>query len=704
MARFPRKAARWFVSVAAFSILIPAALAQEIPALPPPPIAPPAGAGIEVQASGPIHEAFAQPTDVPPGPGELVPKQPPEPIPELPPDERPDDPRVQWIPGYWAWDMERRDFLWVSGVYRLPPAGRMYVPGYWAKADGGWRWVAGYWAPASQPEPNYVPEPPATLEIGPSSPGPEDGMYVPGYWYYSGDRFVWRPGYWSTFRPGRIWTPGYYIWTPQGYLFVDGYWDAELEDRGVLFAPVTFGSAYWTTPGWCYRPSFVISIGGIYDSLFCGPRGGFYFGNYYGPAFARAGYTPWFQRSYSPYFAYYQNHYFRNNPAWAANLRQTYQERLTGLAPLPPRSFTPHAVAASNRNGAPIRPFNEGNGAGKFKFVKADAASLAVQNESIQRVRSIAKERAATGKTGMVNIPNTPRPSLGPNFGANVGSQQGQSIKLPDDVKARLREFRPSTNGPNNGPPPNLPFGNAGNNNPVGNVGKSPPSKFPATTIIEGKGPNIPSPQITSPGFDRKPFGQGLIGKSPGAAEPPNVPKVPSNFGSVGKSPGTSTPSPSVPFGNAPVQTTPKVNPPVVQTPKFNPPANTNPTPKVNPPVVQTPKFNPPANTNPTPKVNPPVVQMPKFNPPANTNPTPKVNPPVVQTPKFNPPANTNPTPKVNPPVVQTPKFNPPATPTPRFTPPSNPAPRISSPPSRPSPPPSRPSGGDGRPGGGARR
>src|SRR5262249_16720995 len=37
---------------------------------------------IEVQTRGPLHEAFAQPFDMPPEPGTLVPKEPPPPIPE----------------------------------------------------------------------------------------------------------------------------------------------------------------------------------------------------------------------------------------------------------------------------------------------------------------------------------------------------------------------------------------------------------------------------------------------------------------------------------------------------------------------------------------------------------------------------------------------------------------------------------------------
>ena len=66
--------------------------------------------GVEVLARGPVHEAYAEPTEAQPQPGPLVAKEPPAPVEEAPPDEKPEGENVVWVPGYWAWEDERNDF------------------------------------------------------------------------------------------------------------------------------------------------------------------------------------------------------------------------------------------------------------------------------------------------------------------------------------------------------------------------------------------------------------------------------------------------------------------------------------------------------------------------------------------------------------------------------------------------------------------
>jgi hypothetical protein len=87
--------------------------------------------GAEVLTRGPVHEAFAGMVTFNPEPGIVISKAPPEVIEEMPPEERPEGDNVSWIPGYWGWDDERSDFLWVSGTWRALPPGRAWMAGYW---------------------------------------------------------------------------------------------------------------------------------------------------------------------------------------------------------------------------------------------------------------------------------------------------------------------------------------------------------------------------------------------------------------------------------------------------------------------------------------------------------------------------------------------------------------------------------------------
>src|SRR6266545_1382850 len=121
--------------------------------------------GVEVLARGPVHEAYATTVEFP-TPSPVVPKAPPAPIEELPPDQKPDGDNVQWIPGYWHWDEDANDFLWVSGCWRDVPPGRSWVPGHWQQIDGGWVWVAGFWVAEKITEVRYLPPPPPSLDQG----------------------------------------------------------------------------------------------------------------------------------------------------------------------------------------------------------------------------------------------------------------------------------------------------------------------------------------------------------------------------------------------------------------------------------------------------------------------------------------------------------------------------------------------------------
>src|SRR5438093_741814 len=228
---------------------------------PPPDRAARADDGVDVQARGPVHEACAQPCERNPGPTAVVPKKPPAPVPEEPPDQKPKGDNVQWIPGYWAWDTDKNDFLWVSG-----------------------------------------------------------------------------------------------------------YWDYPLADRGLLFAPARFNQPLWQTPGWFYRPSFVIGFDGLFGSLFVGRRHRrFFFGDYYDPFYARAGFWPWYsygRRYHDPLFSYYnwRNH---GDPNWYAGLRNNYWGRRNGDLARPPQTFAQQsallAAGGARAAGVPriVTPLNQ---------------------------------------------------------------------------------------------------------------------------------------------------------------------------------------------------------------------------------------------------------------------------------------------------------------------------------------------------------
>src|SRR5262245_49060420 len=131
---------------------------------------PPPIPGEEVEARGPVHEAYAEPTATTPEPGPTATREPPRDVEEAPPEEKPEGDNVTWIPGYWAWDADATDFLWVSGCWRALPPGKTWVPGAWARVGSEWEWTRGYWAAAGQTEIDYLPTPPPqSLDNGPET-------------------------------------------------------------------------------------------------------------------------------------------------------------------------------------------------------------------------------------------------------------------------------------------------------------------------------------------------------------------------------------------------------------------------------------------------------------------------------------------------------------------------------------------------------
>ncbi len=281
--------------------------------------------------SGPVHEAFAEAESYQPTPGSVVPKKPPENIREIPPSVKPEGDHVVWIPGYWAWDVDRHDFIWVSGIWRATPPGRQWVSGEWVKVVGGYQWVSGYWADAADSTATvYLPDPPATLEDGPDLPAPSDDyVWVPGCWVWTQGRYDWSPGYWMLGEADWDWCPSYYSWTPNGYVFVGGYWDYAFDRRGVLFAPVYFEHHDHGWRHYRYRPHDEIDLAVLPNHLFLrSDDDHYYFGDYYSDASLHRGFYASFDfesrgLGYDPVFVH-ERWEHRRDEGWENHFEERY--------------------------------------------------------------------------------------------------------------------------------------------------------------------------------------------------------------------------------------------------------------------------------------------------------------------------------------------------------------------------------------------
>jgi hypothetical protein len=428
----------------------------------------------------------------------------------MPPDQKPEGANVVWIPGYWVWDDDRKDFIWESGIWRDVPPDRQWVPGYWNQVDDGWQWVAGYWNIQAQETVNYLPPPPDP--IGESvAPAPDtDSTFVPGTWVFHETRYLWRPGFWIRNRPGWIWTPAYYRWTPAGFVFVDGYWDYPFADRGLLFAPVFINRVYWTRPSWFYRPYFVVRDTFLLGSLFVRlDYSRYYFGDYYDVGYSRAGFIPWVDFRYGrtvpdPLFSYYRWHYASTNPRWDAEMRQLYVTRRQDVAARPPRTYAQITAApavsavakpgtfASIQTATPLTPITKVSATGiklqtvpKAQLTEIRQAAVETHKYGKQRgqieAKAIGQVQSAPTKTGQVSplkveLPKTNRPS--------VVTTPGAKPKTPPPPPAIPKvEARPAPKTA----PPISPYGPRPSTGQPG-VPKSEPKGEPKERKVEPKG------------------------------------------------------------------------------------------------------------------------------------------------------------------------------------------------------------------------
>jgi hypothetical protein len=353
--------------------------------------------GVDVQTRGPVHEAYAQPSDARPQPTLVVNKQPPEPINELPPDEKPEGDNVAWIPGYWGWDDDQSDLLWVSGFWRAPPPNHEWVQGFWQQVDGGWQWTPGFWAVSGQTDVDYLPAPPPTLDQGPSTPAPDEtATYSPGCWVFKEKRYFWRPGFWVEFRPQWVWIPAHYMWTAAGYIFVEGYWDHPLEERGLLFAPVRIDPKV-IVGAWSYTPQFVVQPDFLIGALFVqSSHAHYYFGDYFEPRYRDRGFVAWVnfrptRDSFDPNFAFYRSR-FGGDKVWETNLRNLYVARTNGDVPRPPRTLVQQNTVIKNitENKTTNVTVNKSLNISHIQNVSVVAPVTRIQNTKVTNLSALA--------------------------------------------------------------------------------------------------------------------------------------------------------------------------------------------------------------------------------------------------------------------------------------------------------------------------
>jgi hypothetical protein len=363
--------------------------------------------GAEVLTRGPVHEAFAEVVAYNPEPGIVVSKGPPEAIEEMPPDERPEGANITWIPGYWGWDDERSDFIWISGTWRALPPGRQWIAGYWGRTTQGYQWVSGYWADATVREAVYLPPPPASLEAGPNIAAPSvEFVWAPGCWVWQTSRYAWRPGYWVRGRADWNWCPPRYAWTPRGHIFVAGYWDYPVHRRGVIFAPVHFQPAFFAQRRFHYSPFIAININVFTDHLFVRPRYHHcYFGDYYAPSYSQGGFYASFsfqsgRHGYDPIYSHNRWEHRRDRD-WEHRVTTTYQYRRDHESARPPhtweaqRRINPGTVAAREDRVVIAAPISQmakrTDGPVRFQSVSRDERERYTHRE--REVQVVREER-----------------------------------------------------------------------------------------------------------------------------------------------------------------------------------------------------------------------------------------------------------------------------------------------------------------------
>jgi hypothetical protein len=165
-----------------------------------------------------------------------APKEPPAAIVERPAGARPAR-NAQWVPGYWDWDPDQHEYVWVGGSWQVPPAGSFWVNTRWVRDAAGWYRAPGFWSHRRDravvtTEFDATPRP-SWEKTGPPADHPDDTpglapgpnfFFVPGHYEPAGDQLAWRTGFWARVQPGWDWVPPRWVRRPDGWQFRKGSW------------------------------------------------------------------------------------------------------------------------------------------------------------------------------------------------------------------------------------------------------------------------------------------------------------------------------------------------------------------------------------------------------------------------------------------------------------------------------------------------
>jgi hypothetical protein len=604
---------------------------------------------VQILTRGPVHEAFAESVSSRPEPGLIVAVAPPEAIEELPPEQQPEGDNVTWISGYWAWDDDQSDFLWISGVWRNLPPGRQWVPGYWSALDDGrHQWTSGYWADSEATEVDYIPEaPPQTVDVGPNVEAPsEDHAWIPGNWVYGESRYVWRPGYWNPLRENWTWVPSRYCWSPRGYIYVDGYWDYAVANRGILFAPVHFRRQVYVEPSYYYTPSIVVSLSVFTDHLFYRPRScHYYFGDYYAPRYNDLGFHAshsWHSRRgcFDPIYAHHRWSH-RHDHGWDLRQRDRFDffRRNEDARPL-------HSWAAmrdfrgdrfSNDDRGRTRQFANSfagftknpTGGQRFRSLDKEARQQFVAQN--REVRNFSQQRRQLETRKAAVVDGSPKLSLREKFSRSplVGRQPDRLARNdapPERPEARGSEIRVA---------PKPPAGMTRGNSTIGRPG-----------ALARRGEESDDASKGRPREDRKPI-------VPGSAKRSETPK-PQTRDLPGRKADSITPRPSTrelpgrreTSPPRPMQPKPQVRPtPQRQQPQATPQRQVQPKPQVRPTPQRSPQATPQRKIQPRPQVRP--TPQRQAVPQRSSPPKPQVRQTPQRSPQVTPQRQIQPRPQV---------------------------------------------------------